>query len=135
MAQNIAEVPDAMYQQGRQLARKAKDSSLENNMRNSIAYPIRRAEPDDEDEHLNDLLQEEEDLVSAHRKQVEETLNILIEEMNMLGEADQPGNQLDDYISRLSGILSQKAAGIVDLQARLEQFQKRLNENNVLLYA
>jgi kinesin family protein 2/24 len=55
--------------------------------------------------------------------------------MNILGEADQPGNQLDDYISRLSSILSQKAAGIVDLQSRLEQFQRRLNENNVLLYA
>ncbi|XP_062215732.1 kinesin-like protein KIN-13B [Phragmites australis] len=135
MAQNIAEVPNTMYQQGRQLARRAKDSTLENNMRNSIAYPIRRAEPDEENEHLNDLLQEEEDLVSAHRKQVEETLDILREEMNMLGEADQPGNQLDDYITRLSSILSQKAAGIVDLQARLEQFQKRLNENNVLLYA
>jgi kinesin family member 2/24 len=57
------------------------------------------------------------------------------QEMNLLGEADQPGNQLDDYIARLSGILAQKAAGIVDLQDRLEQFQRRLNENNVLLYA
>lgn len=54
--------------------------------------------------------------------------------MNLLGEADQPGNQLDDYVARLNDILSQKAAGIVDLQARLEQFRRRLNENNVLLY-
>jgi kinesin family protein 2/24 len=46
-----------MYQQKRQPARKAKDSALDNTMRNSIAYPIRRAEPDEEDEHLNDLLQ------------------------------------------------------------------------------
>ncbi|KAL6615610.1 hypothetical protein ACP70R_037880 [Stipagrostis hirtigluma subsp. patula] len=134
MSPSIAEVPDTMYQQGRLLARKAKDFALENNMRNSVAYPISRAQPDEEDEPLNDLLQEEEDLVSAHRKQVEETLDILREEMNMLGEADQPGNQLDDYITRLSSILSQKAAGIVDLQARLEQFQRRLSENNVLLY-
>jgi kinesin family member 2/24 len=57
------------------------------------------------------------------------------QEMNLLGEADQPGNQLDDNITRLSGILAQKAAGIVDLQDRLEQFQRHLNENNVLLYA
>lgn len=80
MASNIAEVPDTMYQQGRQPARK---TALENNMRNSIAYPVRRAEPDEEDEHLNDplevMLQEEEDLVSAHRRQVEETLDILRE--------------------------------------------------------
>jgi kinesin family member 2/24 len=57
------------------------------------------------------------------------------QEMNLLGEADQPGNQLDDYITRLSGILAQKAAVVVDLQDRLEQFQRHLNENNVLLYA
>lgn len=57
MAPNIAEVPDIMYQQGRQPTRKAKDSGLEINMRNSIAYPVRSAEPDEEDDHLNDLLQ------------------------------------------------------------------------------
>ncbi|KAL6875558.1 hypothetical protein ACP4OV_013071 [Aristida adscensionis] len=82
MPPNIAEVPDTMYQQGRQLARKPKDSALDKNMRNSAAYPFRRAEPEEEDEPLNDLLQEEEDLVSAHRKQVE-TLDILQEEMNI----------------------------------------------------
>jgi kinesin family protein 2/24 len=131
----IAEVPDTVYQQGRQPTRKARDLTSDNNMRNSIAYPIIRRVVPDEDEHLNELLQEEEDLVSAHRKQVEETLDMIKEEMNLLVEADQPGNQLDDYITRLSGILSQKAAGIVDLQARLAQFQRRLNENNVLLYA
>ena len=56
MAPNLAGVPDIMYQQGRQPARKAKDTTFGNNMRNSIAYPTRRVEPD-EDEHLNNLLQ------------------------------------------------------------------------------
>ncbi|KAK4783937.1 hypothetical protein SAY86_018305 [Trapa natans] len=85
------------------------------------------------DDDLNALLQEEEDLVSAHRKQVEDTMNIVREEMDLLVEADQPGNQLDDYITRLEAILSQKAAGIHQLQARLVQFQKRLKDHNVLV--
>ncbi|PON88463.1 Kinesin-like protein [Trema orientale] len=85
------------------------------------------------DDNLNALLQEEEDLVNAHRKQVEETMNIVKEEMNLLVEADQPGNQLDDYVSRLNAILSQKAAGILQLQTRLAHFQKRLKEHNVLV--
>ncbi|CAK7356686.1 unnamed protein product [Dovyalis caffra] len=85
------------------------------------------------DNDLNLLLQEEEDLVNAHRKQVEETMNIVREEMNLLVEADQPGNQLDDYVTRLNAILSQKAAGILQLQNRLAQFQKRLKEHNVLV--
>ncbi|GFP99924.1 kinesin-13a [Phtheirospermum japonicum] len=85
------------------------------------------------DDNLNALLKEEEDLVNAHRKQVEETMDIVRQEMNLLVEADQPGNQLDDYISRLNTILSQKAAGILQLQNRLAHFQKRLKEQNVLV--
>ncbi|XP_024980194.1 kinesin-like protein KIN-13B [Cynara cardunculus var. scolymus] len=78
------------------------------------------------------LLEEEEDLVIAHRKQVEETMDIVKEEMNLLVEVDQPGNQLDEYITKLNVILSQKAAGIQKLQTRLRNFQKRLEEYNVL---
>ncbi|XP_010545707.1 PREDICTED: kinesin-like protein KIN-13B [Tarenaya hassleriana] len=85
------------------------------------------------DDDLNALLQEEEELVNAHRKQVEETMNIVKEEMNLLVQADQPGNQLDGYITRLNAILSQKAAGILQLQNRLAHFQKRLREHNVLV--
>ncbi|KAH9621757.1 hypothetical protein KSS87_003246 [Heliosperma pusillum] len=88
---------------------------------------------DSDDDDLNDLLQEEEDLVNAHRRQVEETMDIVKEEMNLLVEADEPGNQLDNYITRLNVILSQKAAGIVELQNRLANFQRRLKEHNVLV--
>ncbi|XP_044463183.1 kinesin-like protein KIN-13B [Mangifera indica] len=85
------------------------------------------------DYYLNALLKEEEDLVSAHRRQVEETIDIVREEMNLLVEVDQPGNQLDVYVSKLNAILSQKAAGILQLQTRLAQFQRHLNEYNVLV--
>lgn len=88
---------------------------------------------DSDEDDLNDLLQEEEDLVNAHRRQVEETMDIVKEEMNLLVEADQPGNQLDDYITRLNAILSHKAAGIMQLQNRLANFQRRLKEHNVLV--
>lgn len=58
---------------------------------------------------------------------------LFVQEMNLLIDADQPGNQLDDYISKLNAILSQKAAGILQLQTRLALFQRRLNEQNVLM--
>lgn len=85
------------------------------------------------EEDLKALFKEEEDLVTAHRRQVEETMNIVREEMDLLVEADLPGNQLDDYISKLNAILSQKAAAILQLQNRLTHFQRRLNEYNVLI--
>ncbi|XP_071742318.1 kinesin-like protein KIN-13B [Rutidosis leptorrhynchoides] len=81
---------------------------------------------------LNALLEEEENLVFAHRKQVEETMDIVREEMNLLVEVDQPGNQLDEYITKLNAILSKKATGIQQLQTRLNNFQKKLGEYNVL---
>nr|XP_011458766.1 PREDICTED: kinesin-13A-like [Fragaria vesca subsp. vesca] len=98
-----------------------------------------RDQPDSEainsnsDDDLIAVLQEEDDLVTAHRRQVEQTIDIVREEMNLLVEADQPGNRLDDYISKLDAILSQKAAGILQLQNQLAQFQKHLNEHNVLV--
>ncbi|XWS69881.1 hypothetical protein CRYUN_Cryun03dG0001900 [Craigia yunnanensis] len=63
----------------------------------------------------------------------DDDLSALLKEMNLIVEADQPGNQLDNYISELNSILSQKAAGILQLQTRLAQFHKRLDEYNVLV--
>ncbi|KAL9242368.1 hypothetical protein vseg_016376 [Gypsophila vaccaria] len=92
-----------------------------------------RANNASSDDDLNALLKEEEDLVASHRSLVEETMELVREEMNMLMEADQPGNQLDDYISKLNSILSQKAAGILKLQTRLANFKRRLSDHNVLV--
>ncbi|CAI0628925.1 unnamed protein product [Linum tenue] len=85
------------------------------------------------DEDLNALLMEEEDLIAAHRQQVEETISTVREEMDLLAAADEPGNQLHDYVAKLNTILSQKAAGIVHLQTRLAQFQRHLSEHNVIV--
>ncbi|XP_011043462.1 PREDICTED: kinesin-13A-like [Populus euphratica] len=113
-------------------------SALEDRRRNDALMKQRdvlavQANNSHSDDELNVLLKEEEDLVSAHRKQVEETIDIVREEMDLLAEADQPGNQLDEYITKLNAILSQKAAGIVQLQTRLAQFQKLMNDYNVLV--
>ncbi|XP_076887932.1 kinesin-like protein KIN-13B isoform X2 [Bidens hawaiensis] len=89
----------------------------------------RNLNPDDE---LNALLQEEEDLVNAHREQVEDTMDIVRVEMDLLVEADEPGNQLDDYVAKLNTILAQKVAAISQLQNRLANFQRRLKEHDVL---
>ncbi|KAI3790174.1 hypothetical protein L2E82_03014 [Cichorium intybus] len=94
--------------------------------------PIVEVVTDHSTDELNALLEEEENLVSAHRKQVEETMDIVREEMNLLVEVDQPGNQLDEYISKLNIILSQKASGIQQLQTQLRNFQKHLQQYNVL---
>jgi len=88
---------------------------------------------DGSDANLNALLKEEEELVAAHKSLVVESIELVGEEMSMLIEVDQPGNQLDDYIFKMNSILSQKAVGILKLQTRLANFKRRLNEHNVLV--
>jgi kinesin family protein 2/24 len=78
------------------------------------------------------MVQEEEEVISAHRKEVEDTMEIVREEMKLLAEVDQPGSRIDRYVSQLNYVLSRKAAGIVNLQAHLARFQRHLKEQEIL---
>ncbi|XP_010551072.1 PREDICTED: kinesin-like protein KIN-13A [Tarenaya hassleriana] len=84
------------------------------------------------DENIDALLEEEEALIAAHRKEIEDTMEIVREEMKLLAEVDQPGSMIDSYVTQLSFVLSRKAAGLVSLQARLARFQHRLKEQEIL---
>lgn len=85
-----------------------------------------------EDMEINAILEEEEALIAAHRKEIENTMEIVREEMNLLAEVDQPGSLIDNYVAQLSFLLSRKASGLVSLQARLARFQQRLKEQEIL---
>ncbi|KAJ1283805.1 hypothetical protein BS78_03G154800 [Paspalum vaginatum] len=85
-----------------------------------------------EDIEINAILEEEEALIAAHRKEIENTMEIVREEMNLLAEVDQPGSLIDNYVAQLSFLLSRKASGLVSLQARLARFQQRLKEQEIL---
>ncbi|KAL2506882.1 Kinesin-13A [Abeliophyllum distichum] len=84
------------------------------------------------DGSINEILEEEEALISAHRKEIEDTMEIVREEMKLLAEVDQPGSHIDNYVTQLSFVLSRKAASLVSLQGRLARFQHRLKEQEIL---
>ncbi|XP_074292269.1 kinesin-like protein KIN-13A [Silene latifolia] len=108
--------------------KKSQSTSTSNNV------PPRHYEPESSvnDANMNAILEEEEALISAHRKEIEDTMVIVREEMKLLAEIDQPGSLIDNYVSQLSFVLSRKAAGLVSLQARLARFQHRLKEQEIL---
>ncbi|KAL5202063.1 hypothetical protein ABZP36_013015 [Zizania latifolia] len=85
-----------------------------------------------DDVEIDAILEEEEALIAAHRKEIENTMEIVREEMNLLAEVDQPGSLIDNYVTQLSFLLSRKASGLVSLQARLARFQHRLKEQEIL---
>ncbi|XP_043710902.1 kinesin-like protein KIN-13A [Telopea speciosissima] len=99
---------------------------------NNIASRRYEAEPHCQDGDINAILEEEEALIAAHRKEIEDTMEIVREEMKLLAEVDQPGSLIDNYVTQLSFVLSRKAAGLVSLQARLARFQHRLKEQEIL---
>lgn len=84
------------------------------------------------DGNINAILEEEEALIAAHRKEIEDTMEIVREEMKLLAEVDQPGSLIDNYVTQLNFVLSRKAAGLVSLQSRLARFQHRLKEQEIL---
>ncbi|KAG0479817.1 hypothetical protein HPP92_010675 [Vanilla planifolia] len=63
------------------------------------------------DGEINALLEEEEALISAHRKEIENTMEIVREEMNLLAEVDRPGSQIDSYVSQLNFLCRARQPG------------------------
>lgn len=104
-------------------------SHLTSNSVGSREYEPEAPVPDGD---INEILEEEEALIAAHRKEIEDTMEIVREEMKLLAEVDQPGSLIDNYVTQLSFVLSRKAAGLVSLQARLARFQHRLKEQEIL---
>ncbi|GMJ14089.1 hypothetical protein like AT3G16630 [Hibiscus trionum] len=102
------------------------------NYNNSNSAGHRQYDPEPPDENINAILEEEEALIAAHRKEIEDTMEIVREEMKLLAEVDQPGSLIDNYVTQLNFVLSRKAAGLVSLQSRLARFQHRLKEQEIL---
>ncbi|XP_057772158.1 kinesin-like protein KIN-13A [Salvia miltiorrhiza] len=103
------------------------------NTSNANAPVAKQSEPEQpRDGSINEILEEEEALIAAHRKEIEDTMEIVREEMKLLAEVDQPGSHIDNYVTQLSFVLSRKAASLVSLQARLARFQHRLREQEIL---
>ncbi|GBG65138.1 hypothetical protein CBR_g49500 [Chara braunii] len=84
------------------------------------------------DELMHAILEEEEEVVSAHRKLIADTMEIVHEEMRILAEVDKPGSAVEQYVVQLNQILTQKASAIADLQSRLATFQRHLKEEAIL---
>ncbi|CAA2983188.1 kinesin KIN-13A [Olea europaea subsp. europaea] len=96
---------------------------------NAVSSGSKQSELEPPDESINEIL---EALIAAHRKEIQDTMEIVREEMELLAKVDQPGSHIDNYVTQLSFVLSRKAASLVGLQARLARFQHRLKEQEIL---
>ena len=84
------------------------------------------------DDLINVILEEEEEVVSAHRAQIEKAMELVKKEMGLLAEVDKPGSAIDVYVERLAEVLERKAASIAELAAKVKTFRAHLRQEETL---
>mmetsp|Transcript_8455 Transcript_8455/g.14190 ORF Transcript_8455/g.14190 Transcript_8455/m.14190 type:complete len:113 (+) Transcript_8455:2758-3096(+) len=75
---------------------------------------------------IEKILEEEEQLIFEHNSSCKKSIKIVEEEMKILKEVDQPGSDVENYISKLDKILIQKIDMMSDLRKQLLNFYKNL---------
>lgn len=60
--------------------------------------------------------------MNCHRKEIDDTVDLVKKEMFLIHEVDKPGSDVDDYIMQLDLILIHKLEMINTLRGRLKQF-------------
>lgn len=82
------------------------------------------------DELIDTILEEEEEILNNHRTEIERTMGFVKEEMQLLDMMDQPGTQVDDYVTQLDQVLVNKIQVIEALRSRLRIFQAHLAQED-----
>jgi kinesin family protein 2/24 len=78
------------------------------------------------------ILEDEEDLVDAHRRQIDETMKLVKEEMDLLRRFDKMEIKIDDYISALDSLIERKIRAQGELRERLNECKRHLAEEETL---
>ena len=81
---------------------------------------------------ISKILQEEEELISAHRAHIDSMVELIKEEMVHLNHVDRPGSDVDAYVMGLDNILHLKMQYIQDIRQKVVRFQEHLREEDEL---
>lgn len=117
------------------------DSEDENELRSYFSMAEELPEDEEEDEEMlekahedliNTILEEQEALISNHRKQIDEIMAVIKKEMKLLHDVDQPGAAIDQYVVQLDTLLEDKMETICALREKLHEFQQHLQEEEIL---
>mmetsp|Transcript_1416 Transcript_1416/g.1623 ORF Transcript_1416/g.1623 Transcript_1416/m.1623 type:complete len:131 (-) Transcript_1416:54-446(-) len=78
------------------------------------------------------ILNEEDQLISAHHQLIESTINSIKEQERMRHEVNLPGSDVEDYIVNLSSLLSQQQDEIGRLQDMISTFHQHIKQEQSL---
>merc|ERR1719421_1324708 len=78
------------------------------------------------------LVDEEEHMITSHRRHIDSMVAGLKEQMETLNEVDQPGSDVENYVKSLLEGLQEQEKRILELRAGLRTFKKNLNEERLV---
>jgi kinesin family protein 2/24 len=81
---------------------------------------------------INKILEEEEEVIAAHRQHIDDVMELMKQEMKLLNEVEQPQSAIDKYVTNLDQILVRKIHAIKNLRDKLAEFQQHLREEQIL---
>jgi len=81
---------------------------------------------------INDILSEEEAVLSMHRQHIDDMVDCVKQEMNILNEVEKPASDIDEYVNNLDAILMHKIEMISMLRTKLQKFKSDLKEEQAL---
>lgn len=86
-----------------------------------------------EHEHLiEQILEEEEELITGHRRHIDEVVDLVKQEMTLLNDVDKPGSDVEAYVASLDKLLTQKIAMISDMRRQLITFHTHLKTEEAM---
>jgi kinesin family protein 2/24 len=75
----------------------------------------------------------EEEMMAAHRREVDDMMSLVKEEVALLHAIEQAELPLDDWIDRLDSILARKVHSIGALQSKIGEFRQSLDQEAQLI--
>lgn len=81
---------------------------------------------------IEQILEEEEELITGHRRHIDEVVDLAKHEMVLLNDVDKPGSDVEAYVASLDRLLTQKIQMITGMRKRLIDFHTHLKTEELL---
>jgi hypothetical protein len=81
---------------------------------------------------IEQILEEEEELITGHRRHIDDVVDLVKQEMSLLNEVDKPGSDVENYVANLDKLLTQKIAMITEMRKQLITFHTHLKTEEVM---
>ena len=78
------------------------------------------------------ILEDEETLISKHRKHIDDVVDIIKQDMGILQMVEEPQSDVEEYVHKLDSILMKKMDHIFKLRSNLAHFYKHLKKEESL---